>query len=148
MAMEANKILLQSLLSGGSSGGAGFLGGLLKSGAGLFGGGGIPGSNIDISGLAGLYADGTDSTAPGIIKVGERGPEYLVQKGGHQVIPNDILRNLSRNRASNTTRALTWAGNVVVHAYPGMTAADARRTGAQAGAAARRELAQYSRKGY
>lgn len=146
MAIDANRILLQSLLTGGSGGGGGLLGGLLKIGASAYGGG-IPGRGIDISGLAGLYAGGTNSTAPGDILVGEHGPEILRQKGGHQVIPNDILRNLSRQRAAATT-AQTWAPVLQISVMGAMSAADARRTGQQIGSAAMREMSMAKRRGY
>lgn len=146
MAIDANRILLQSLLSGGSGGGGGLLGGLLKIGASSFGGG-IPGKGIDISGLAGLYAGGTDSTAAGAILVGEEGPEILRQKGGHQVIPNDVLRGLTRMGAPGAG-GQTWAPVLHVNVMGGMSAADARRTGAQIGSAAMREMSMAKRRGY
>jgi hypothetical protein len=44
--------------------------------------------------LAGLYADGTSSSASGWSMVGERGPELVKLPAGSQVIPNSALRNV------------------------------------------------------
>lgn len=46
------------------------------------------------------FANGTNSAPGGLSLVGERGPELLNLPRGGQVIPNDILRNLSSQRLS------------------------------------------------
>jgi hypothetical protein len=36
------------------------------------------------------FASGTDFTPPGLIRVGERGPEWLMQSGGNRIFPNGV----------------------------------------------------------
>lgn len=65
------------------------------------------------------------------------------------MIPNDILRTMAKGRGGvSNSSSFTWAGNVIVNPPAGMTAVQARQTGAQIGAAAAREMALYRRRGY
>jgi hypothetical protein len=95
------------------------------------------------------YASGTNSARGGLSLVGEHGPELINLKRGAQVIPNDILRTLARNRNSPAAPSRTFSQTLNVSVQgAGMSAADARRTGAQIGAAAQREMALAKRRGY
>ena len=47
--------------------------------------------------VVGVFASGTMATPPGMILVGERGPEIITQPGGLQVLPNDVTRTLIEN---------------------------------------------------
>lgn len=92
------------------------------------------------------HASGTNFAPGGLSLVGERGPELVRLPRGAQVIPNDVLRGLGRTGGGNSSH-FSPTLHMSVHAGPGMTAADARRTGAQMGAAAMREMARARKAG-
>lgn len=151
MAIDATRILLQNALANAAGSAGGGFGGQALSflGSVLGGGGGLTGT---LKGLAAanplLFANGTDSAPGGLSIVGERGPELLNLPRGGQVIPNDILRNLARPGARSGGHSTTFAPVFHVTAAPGMSMADARRTGAQMGATAMREMSLARKRGY
>lgn len=67
---------------------------------GSFGGGGFQANTTLGNFLKGIpgFAGGTNSAPGGLSLVGERGPELLNIPRGAQVIPNDILRNMSAQK--------------------------------------------------
>jgi hypothetical protein len=123
----------------GSGGGFDFTSSFAANGTNAWGGLGNP---FDIRG----YAVGTDSAPGGMSIVGERGPELLNLPRGSQVIPNDILRGLSRG--GSTSNATTNHFNVSISPNGYMSPADNRRTGAQIAAQLRREMGQNGRRGF
>lgn len=155
---DLTKLNLETALgmnAGGGQGGGGLLGflkGGLKLGAAAFGGvsGGsfLSGAPADVqASFAGLFAEGTNNHPGGLSIVGEKGPEFVNIPRGAQVIPNDILRSMSKGRGSTTT----YAGNtynLAVHAAPGMTPADTRRTATQLHAELRRQIGGNGRRGF
>jgi hypothetical protein len=95
------------------------------------------------------YASGTNSARGGLSLVGENGPELVNLRRGAQVIPNDILRTLARNRAAPQTSSRNFSQTLNVNVSgAGMSPADARRTGAQIGSEAMRHMALAKRRGY
>jgi hypothetical protein len=148
----SQQIISQSI-QGAIGGGGGFLN-FLKTGlsfaSSAFGGpaGGATGSikNISQAKLPG-YAAGTNFAPGGLSMVGERGAELINLPRGAQVIPNDVLRGLSRAGQGGVNRSFSQTLNLTIAAAPGMTSAEARRTGQQAASAAMRELATARRKG-
>lgn len=151
MAMDANRILLQNLLSGASGGGGGGLfSSLLSIGASAFSGGfGGTKSLLQTKNLTAFkgFANGTNSAPGGLAWVGERGPELLNIPRGSQIIPNDILRGLSRQGGGNSR---TYSPTMHVNVYPQgpMSSADARRTGSQISAAAMQRFAAARKAGF
>lgn len=143
---EITRINLNGIVSGNAPNGGAFL----SSIGSLFKGGSGSGLSSFLQGAAAsnpfLFANGTDSAPGGMSIVGERGPELLNLPRGAQVIPNDILRGLSRG--GNTTHSRSETMNIHVYPAPGMTMADARRTGNQIGAAASRRMAQSRKAGF
>ena len=94
--------LASGLLSlGGAARFAGLAGSIGKFalGAAAVGTGGLAlGAGIyGLGKLAGAFADGTDSTPPGPILVGERGPEIIMQGGGNAVLSNEAVRSAARS---------------------------------------------------
>lgn len=146
MAVEANRVLLRNLFSG-LAGGAGGLFGGFNLGS-FLGAGGFNAGGIDISGLAGLYAHGTNSARGGLSLVGERGPELLNIPRGSQVIPNDILRTMARSRATSINNSRTSSTVFNISVTGGGSPAQNRETGAQIAAEASRRMAMYRRRGY
>lgn len=145
---DLTKLNLETALGMNSAGGGGVFG-LLR---GLIGGGGGSFLSRAPAGIQaafdGLYANGTDSVPrSGRYMVGERGPEIVNLPRGAQVIPNDIMRSISKGGGSSS-RSYSPTLHLNVYPQPGMTARDARRTGAQAGAAAMREMAKARRAGF
>lgn len=59
------------------------------------------------------FQEGTNDAPRGLALVGEAGPELVNFGGGEQVVPNDILRNITTN---NTTNADNRNINIVVEA--------------------------------
>jgi hypothetical protein len=111
--------LASGLLSlGGAARFAGLAGSIGKFalGAAAIGTGGLAlGAGIyGIGKLAGAFADGTDSTPPGRILVGERGPEIIEQGGGNIVHSNDTLQAAARlAMGGGTDQALLVAINAL-----------------------------------
>jgi hypothetical protein len=140
------EIALGMNTQGGQGGSGGFLKSLFKLGAGSISSG--FGSNGPLpADLEGLLASGTDSApTSGKYLVGEEGPEIVNLKRGSQVIPNDILRGLSKRGGGNTYGGNTY--HLSVNAAPGMTVADARRTASQIHAELRRKNGSNGRKGF
>jgi ABC-type transporter Mla subunit MlaD len=90
--------LLSLAGAGRAAGLAGTLGRLGLGAAGLAGGGLLlAGGVYGLGKLAGAFADGTDSTPPGPILVGERGPEIIMQGGGNAVLSNEAVRSAARS---------------------------------------------------
>ncbi len=108
------------------------------------GGGGAGGVGSFLTSLFRGHAAGTTNSPGGWHLTGERGPELVNMARGAQVIPNDILRGFSRGGSSHSYAPTL---NLTVHAQPGMSAADARRTGSQLGTAAMREMARARKAG-
>lgn len=143
-----------SSLGGGGGGSGGLFKTLLNIGGSLFGGSSLGGLKAASGGLTEgavfipKFASGTNSARGGLSLIGERGPELLNIPKGAQVIPNDILRNLSRQRSGAASYDNRMNLSVVVHAAPGMTARDARRTGAQVAGELQTRLAMAKRSGF
>lgn len=154
MLADITRLNLQAALSrvfgnfsGGFGGGGGF-GNFLSN---FFGGAG--GFNFTApSGTPQFFADGTDYARGGLSVVGERGPELLNVPRGSQVIPNDVLRGLSsgvfRRPSGNPATTNHWSPSWNVSVNGAMSERDARRTGAQMGAAALREMALARKRGF
>ncbi|RVG73617.1 phage tail tape-measure protein [Sinorhizobium meliloti] len=85
--------------AGAGAGGGGLLGW-------LFGGG----SKVDPwAGLRG-YANGTSSARPGVVWVGEKGPELVRFKGGEEVIPNHRLQRPANGNVAPSGGQLNQSG--------------------------------------
>ncbi len=139
----------------GKSGGN-FLSAALSFGASLFSG--ASGASLSASAasmnaakaalVAAGLAEGTDYAQGGITLVGERGPELLNIPRGSQVVPNDILRMMAgRGSGGATSHVFSPTLHLYVTPTPGMSAAEARRTGSQIGAAAMERMARARKKG-
>jgi hypothetical protein len=146
---------LTSALSGAGGGGlGGFLKGALGFAGGLFGGGGGLSPSlgvVDVGGLnlAGKWARGTDNMPPGLNLVGENGPEILNNaRWGGQVIPNDILRGLTRMGGARGGDNFAWHGDMVFPGGAPRTHAERRQTREQVQAGVMRGLAMSKRKGF
>lgn len=87
---------------GGSSGLGGLLGGLFKSGPTMATGLGAGTGGLSFP----MFAGGTNSAPGGLSIVGERGPELLNIPRGSQVIPNDILRDMSNLPTNDNASAM------------------------------------------
>lgn len=172
MAQEANKILLQSLLSGaggGANGSGGFLKSLLKIGASSFGN---PTGGMNIIGADGGFipfasggnvrgpGTGTSDSVPAMLSDGEfvinaqsaakhRKLLEAINSGQHlsRFASGGLVSSLSRPPVSQTSNN-TVNANFTVQAYPGQTAADARRTGRQMATAFQQEVAGAKRAGF
>lgn len=135
----------------GKQGTQDFLKSALNFGAGLFGGGGWKGSgsvNPATTNYIGQFANGTDYAPGGMAWVGERGKELMYLPRGSQIIPNDVLRGLSRRQATGSSSVFSPTLNMGVHFAGPVSGVEARRTGQQVAAGAMQELAKWSKRGY
>jgi hypothetical protein len=85
------------------------------------------------------------SLIPGLRRANKLGPGALF--GGVGKLPN-LSGLLGKGGGNSTSHTFSPTLNLSVQPHPGMTMADARRTGAQVGAAAMREMALAKRRGF
>lgn len=163
MAIDANRILLQSLLSSATGGGSGGLfSSLFKIGSsaftkGFLSAGGFNGTG-DISSLAGLYADGGPVRGPGSgrsdsVPAWLSNGEYVVNAAAtarHRGLLDAInfgrAPRLARGGAIDNSR--TWSPSVSIHVGGGGTPMERRETARQVEAGTMRALALARRQGY